>query len=337
MRCSAWLLVAFAALVACPFPARGQTIIRTGSGRSRNNDWRRKQLEKARKQAEQRKKTQEQIRKFEERRRKIKEEERKKAQEASSEAIKKAFDKGKEAYEEERYSVAYLHFSSVARCGLKDVAKMAAEARAKIAEIDGMAIAKLNQAEILLLKGSAAEAAKIFLEIVQDFPHGEPAKRARSRLRAVKSTPAVAASLRYSEGKSHDDAENYGEALNIYDEVVLRWPEEIAALRAKVAAKKIRQDPEKSEMAAEALELEAERRCPTIINIAMNFLINDDRDTARGKLDQIIQDYPGTTYAEQAIVALAAIAEERPKAALKILGLESDEEEEPKPEAPSAE
>jgi len=328
MRGSTWLMVVFAVLVASPSLALDSRY---------SNDWRRKQLEEARKEAEQRRKIQEQIRKIEERRRKIREAERKKAQKASIEAIKKAFEKGKTAYEEQLYSVAYLHFSSVSTCGVKEAAKMATEARTKVAEIEGMARAKLNEAEILLLKGQAAEAAKIFLEIAQDFPHGESAKRARSRLRAVKTTPAVAASLRYSQGKSHDDAENYGEALKIYDEVLLRWPEEIAALRAKVAARKIRQDPEKSEMANEALELEAERRCPTIINLAMNYLINDDRGSARARLNQVVQDYPGTSYAEQATAALEALTQEKPKIAIKLLGLESDEDEEPKPEAPSAE
>ncbi len=328
MRGSAWLMVSFAVLVASPSLALDLR---------QSNDWLTKQMAKDRAAAESRRKAQEQIRKIEERRRKIKEAERKKAQKESIEAIKKAFEKGKTAYEEQLYSVAYLHFSSVATCGMKEAAKMATEARTKVSEIDGMARAKLNQAEILLLKGQAAEAAKAFLEIVQDFPHGEPAKRARSRLRAVKTTPAVAASLRYSQGKSHDDAENYGEALKIYAEVLQRWPEEIAALRAKVASRKIRQDPEKCEMANEALELEAERRCPTVINLALNYLINDDRATARARLNQVIEDYPGTTYAEQATAALEALAQEKPKIALKLLSLDSDEEEEPKPEAPSAE
>ncbi|MHC4247840.1 MAG: hypothetical protein ACYS9X_01800 [Planctomycetota bacterium] len=320
MRGSAWLLAFLAALVASPSFARNSRY---------SSDWRRKQYEEAKAAAEQRKKLEEQMRKIEEKRKKLREAEQKKARKESLEAIKKAFEKGKTAYEEQLYSVAYLHLSSVASCGLKDAAKMATEARTKVLEIEGMARAKIDQAELLLLKGEAAEAAKAFLEIVQDFPHGEAAKRARTRLRAVKTTPAVAASLRYSQGKANEDAENYGEALKIYDEVVLRWPDEIAALRAKVAARKIRQDPEKSEMANEALELEAERKCPTILNLAKNYLINDDSAGASAKLKQVIQDYPGTTYAEQATAVLDALAEQEKKLALKLLSLGSEESEAP--------
>ncbi|MHC5056830.1 MAG: hypothetical protein ACYTKD_19265 [Planctomycetota bacterium] len=322
MRGSTWLLAFLAVLVACPSFARDSR---------HSRDSRRRQYEKARAEAEQRRKLEEQMRKIEERRKKLKEAERKKTQKESLEAIKKAFEKGKTAYEEQLYSVAYLHLSSVASCGLKDAAKMAAEARTKVLEIEGMARAKLDQAELLLLKGEAAEAAKAFLEIAQDFPHGEAAKRARTRLRAVKTTPAVAASLRYSQGKANEDAENYGEALKIYDEVVLRWPDEIAALRAKVAARKIRQDPEKSEMANEALELEAERKCPTILNLAKNYLINDDAAGASARLKQVVQDYPGTTYAEQATATLAALAQQEKKLAMKLLSLGSEDGSEAPP------
>ncbi len=311
MRGSGWLLVLLAALVACPHPARGATLDQLQALIDRSSI-----SQEAQKQLEDR------LRKIDERRQKKTTEDRKKAQKASIEALKKAFEKGKKAYDEQQYSVAYLHLSSVARSGLKEAAKMAAEARTKVLEIERMAQARTAQAELLLLKGKAAEAAKAFLGIVQDFPHGEAANRARNRLRALRTTPAVVASLRYSEGKAHEDAEDYGQALKIYDEVVQRWPEEIDALRAKVAARKIRQDPDKLEMAREALELEAERECPTVLNLAKNFLINGDSATARVKLNQVVQDYPDTSYAEQATGVLEALGRGQLKLAQALLDLE---------------
>lgn len=321
MRTSGWLLVSLAALVACPSPARGasssweqlQRLLNSGSA------------------ADQRAKLEAQLRKIDQLRRKKRAEEHKKAQAASAKAVEEAFKKGKKAYEEQLYSVAYLHLSSVAACGLKKVAKKAAEARRMVVEIEGMARAKIDQAELLVLRGRATEAAKAFLEIVQDFPHGEPAKRARRRLLALRTTPAVAASLRYSQGKAHEDAENYGQALKIYDEVVQRWPDEIAALRAKVAARKVRQNPEKSAMAREALELDAERKCPTILNLAKNYLMNGDKATARAKLAQIVQDFPDTSYAEQATATLDALGRQQVKLALALLDLEPTEQGESGP------
>ena len=96
------------------------------------------------------------LRRIDQRRKKKQAEERKKAKEMSLEAVKEAFEKGKKAYGEQLYSVAYLHFSSVASCGLGEAAKMAAEAKTKVIETEGMAGAKLESAELLLLKGEAA-------------------------------------------------------------------------------------------------------------------------------------------------------------------------------------
>ena len=302
MRGYGWFIVLLAALVACPRPARAV---------SSNWDRLRQLLNNSDIADSDRQRIEEQYRRINDQRKKQQAEARKASQKTSIEAIKEAFEKGKKAYEKQLYSEAYMHFSSVASCGAKEAAKMASEAKTRVLEIEGMAQAKLKRAELLLLKGEAAEAAKAFLEVVQDFPYGDAAKSAKARLLAIKITPAVAASLRYAEGKAHEDAESYGEALKIYDEVHKRWPDEIAALRAKVAARKIRQDPEKLEIAREALELEAERKCPTIINLAMNFLINEDAATAREQLNQVIRDYPGTSYAEQAAAALEAISNRR--------------------------
>jgi len=310
MRCSGWLLVFLAALIA--YPCRGQ-------GAEISLDQLRRMLEQSNLASEERRRLESQLRRLEAQRKKKIAEERKKAQQKSLKAIQQAFNEGKKAFDEKRYAVAYLHLSSVAECGLKSAASMAAEAKTKVLEMENMAKAKLDLAELSLLRGDATEAARLFLEVAQDFPHGEAAKRARSRLRAVKTTPAVAASLRYSEGKAHEDAENYKEALKIYDEVVERWPEELAALRAKVAAKKIRQDPEKRAMTREGVELEAERECPTLLNIAKNFLINGDKATARGKLGQVIEDYPGTSYADTAKAALDALSRGQVKVAMILL------------------
>ena len=321
MRKSGWLLALLSVLVACPSPARGASV---------SIDKLRQMLENSGLSGNDRKAMENQLRKLEQRRKKKVTDERKQAQKESLEAVKKSFEKGKKAFEEQRYSAAYLHLNSVAACGLKNAAKMAAEARSKVLQMEGMAKSKLDRAELLLLRGEGTEAAEVFLEVAREFPHGEAAKRARMRLRAVKTTPGVAASLRYSEGKAHEDAENYGRALKIYDEVVERWPEEIAALRAKVAARKVRQDPEKMAIARDALEFEAERECPTLLNLALNYLVNNDRPSARAKLEQVVHDYPDTSHAAQATAALEALDGERVKLAKALLSLDSEKGEGPK-------
>ncbi len=260
---------------------------------------------------------------------------RKEADKLSVEAIKAAFEKGKDAFQEERYAAAYLHFKSVASCGLGKAAKMAAEAKSKQLEIERMARDKLDEAEVLKLRRRQAEAAQVLVEVIESFPHCEAADQARTRLLGLKGTPSVAASLRYAEGKAQEDAESYAEALRVYDDVNRRWPGELAALRARVAARKIRADPEKTMLAREALQAEAERACPNLINMAWNYLANlstltaaDDQDPKAiedirsrtvKKLQVVLRDYPGTTYAQLASAAVEALSENNVELARALL------------------
>jgi tetratricopeptide (TPR) repeat protein len=232
------------------------------------------------------------------------------AQKESMEAIKATFEKGKEAYEQQRYGAAYLHFRTVASCRLKKAAKIISEAKAKVIEIEGLARAKLEQAEVMLRRGETTEAARMFVEVAESFPYSDQAQKATRRLHALRSTPSVAASLRYLEGKAQEDAESYWAALEIYDEVVGRWPDELAALRARVAARKIRSDPDKMALAREGMGAEAMRVCPTLLSLAESYLLNGDEAHAVEKLRQVVNDYPGTSYADRARAMLEALAPE---------------------------
>lgn len=296
-----WLLVALMMLAACPRAVALSYYAR------------RQELEKQR----ERQRYLNELRQLQDKRNKAREEKRKaeekEAAKKSLESMKAAFKKGEEALREQRYSVAYLHFNSVASAGAKGGSDLATKARAKAREIEAMAEAKLQLAKVLMMRHEMAEAAEAFLEVVENFGYCRSASEARVLLSRLRSTPSVAASLRYSDGKAQEDAENYLKALRIYDEVARRWPDELAALRARVAAKKVRRDPEKMVFHREALEAEAERKCPTLITMAKSFLMNlatleasEDPDAetmaelklqAVEKLQSVVREYPGTTYA----------------------------------------
>ena len=296
---------------------------RSNINRNRQDEQRRRQEEALRRRQQEIDRLREQRRIALEKRRK---EDTKKAEKESAEAIKAAYKKGEEAFREQRYSAAYLHFSSVASCASKskEAADLVAKAKAKAVEIEAMAEAKLELGRVLIMKGQSKEAAAALLEVVENFGYCPAARRARSLLQRLRSTPSVAASLRYSDGKAQEDAENYLEALRIYDEVIRRWPDELAALRSRVAARKVRRDPEKMATTRDALEDDADRRCPTLIAMAKSFLMNlealsaskgaDSQVTAElklqavEKLQSVTRDYPGTTYAKRAARAAEALS-----------------------------
>jgi TolA-binding protein len=318
----------------------------------RSQDARRRQEEARRRQEEALRRRREEIERLREQRRKEldkrRKEDTKKAEKESAEAIKAAFKKGEEAFREQRYSAAYLHFSSVASCASKskDSAALVAKAKAKAVEIEAMAEEKYQLGKVLMMKGQSKEAAAALLEVAESFGYCPAAKRARSLLLRLRSTPSVAASLRYSDGKAQEDAENYLEALRIYDEVMRRWPDELAALRARVASKKVRRDPEKMATRREAFEEDADRRCPTLIAMAKSFLMNLEvlaaskgdvseaaaelKLQAAEKLQRVIREYPGTTYAKRAAKAAEALSKNDIVGAKALLDAEPKGESEEK-------
>lgn len=218
----------------------------------------------------------------------------------SVKAIEEMFNKGSKAFQEKRYSAAYSYFEAVASSTLKEAAKRAAEANAKLLEIEAMAMAKLDEAQVLLYRGLRVQAVEALREVIMSFPYCEATREGKKKLSALASDPSVAAELRYVEGKAHEQAENYFEALKIYDDVINRWPEELAALRANAASRGIRKDPEKVAAAQEAMVVEAGRVAPGLLNMARNYMANEVKDRARRKLNEVISRYEGTDYAEEA-------------------------------------
>jgi hypothetical protein len=188
---------------------------------------------------------------------------------------------------------------------------MVQEARAKVLEIEAMAQGKVEEAEILMRARQEAAAAEILIGVVEGFPYTEAAKRAKSRLRSLMSYPRVAAGMRFSEAKAQEDAENYGEAVRIYEEVARRWPRTVPALKAEACLKRLKADPEKMAVIEAAKLVEAERVCPSLLTTAKNFIVNaenteSDQDRreflskARERLDRIVTEYSASTYAEEA-------------------------------------
>jgi outer membrane protein assembly factor BamD (BamD/ComL family) len=265
-----------------------------------------------------------QMQRIAQQREKERQKQRQEARKKSLQYIKEAYEKAKKAYSEKRYSAAYLHYMDVASSSLKAAAKISAEAKSKVLEIEAMALSRLEMAKILLLQNQPMQAADILQEVIRDFPYCDAADQAKSRLQGLRSVPSVAGSIAYSEAKAHEDAENYGKALEIYSMVMARWPDEIAALRARMAAGKIRQDPEKMELVKESTLLEAHRVCPTLINLAKSYIMNHERLRASErpdpdamkelrlqaseKLNQVVRDFPDTPYAEEAAKLLKSVS-----------------------------
>ena len=166
--------------------------------------------------------------------------------------------------------------------------------------IDGMARARVEQARVMLLQRRRVDAAVTLQCVVANFPFCEVAREARTRLRALKSSPSVAAAVRFSEGKAQETAGNHVDAYGIYEDVVRRWPYQLGAEEARRAMRDLRADEEKFEAIRAAKDEEIESQCTKRLLKARNFLANRMLGLARPEIDWILKNAPGTSFAEEA-------------------------------------
>ena len=232
---------------------------------------------------------------------------RKDAAKLSLKMVKSAFEKGKKAYSEERYSEAYLYFQDVVQSRHSGAHGIVGQAKTKLSEIDGMAASKVEQARMLLLQQRPVDAAVTLQYVVASFPFCKAAADARMHLRILKSSPSVAAAVRFAEGKAQEDADNYVEAYRIYEEVAKRWPYELGAEEARRAMRDLRADTEKFKAISEAKDEKIESECRKRLLKARNFLVNEMTELATRELEWIKKNAPDTSFAKEAEQLLSQI------------------------------
>ena len=230
-------------------------------------------------ESEESKKAKKLVEKARQKRAKEQAKQRKDAAKLSLKMVKSAFEKGKKAYSEERYSEAYLYFQDVVQSRHSGAHGIVGQAKTKLSEIDGMAASKVEQARMLLLQQRPVDAAVTLQYVVASFPFCKAAADARMHLRILKSSPSVAAAVRFAEGKAQEDADNYVEAYRIYEEVAKRWPYELGA---------------------------EEARRKRLLK-ARNFLVNEMTELATRELEWIKKNAPDTSFAKEAEQLLSQI------------------------------
>ncbi len=235
----------------------------------------------------------------------------KEASKLTLQMVKEAFEKGKEAYEEKRYSEAYLYFQDVAHSRHKGAASMVDQAKTRLAEIEGQARARVEQARIMLLQQRPVDAAVTLQYVVANFAYCAAAADARMHLRVLKSSRSVAAAVRFAEGKAQEEAGNYVEAYKTYEEVAQRWPYELGAEEARRAMRDLREDEEKFELIRAANDEEVEVQCRKRLLKAQNFLANKMPSLARPELEWILKhapESPASAQAEQLMFQIEALS-----------------------------
>jgi outer membrane protein assembly factor BamD (BamD/ComL family) len=177
----------------------------------------------------------------------------------------------------------------------------------KIEEIERLAEQKYQEAELLLLQGDYAAAAEAFSSIVTTFPFTETAKKADVKLRILRTTPKAAAAVLYADAMAEISAENYPAAVKLLRQIVEKYPDEVAALKARTKL----QEFEKSADVQAALKadsnLRADKVCPKWMSMAKNYVMNNQKDRAREYFLRVVAEFPQSAYADEAVKMLAEL------------------------------
>ncbi len=174
--------------------------------------------------------------------------------------------------------------------------------------------ARLARADELV--GSDPAGAVLLLDKMQeDFSGTELAKAARKKLSQLKRRPEVKAVLaeiaaRRNAGKALGKAEasikkgDYAKALKALDSVAEKYAGSELGEKAKAAAAALRADDEKM---AIAREQSAAKYCKGWLSMARSFARNGMNDKAREKYQEILDKFPGTSFAETAAAEMAKL------------------------------
>lgn len=247
------------------------------------------------------------ISKMQKRREKKAAENRKSASKMSLNLVKELFKKGETAFEEGDFPIAYAYFEVVASSQVTGAEQLRNQARERLTEIEAEAIARYDGADVKFRQGDYVPSALLLNEILDLFPYTSVADRARNMLRRLTARPDAAAAVMYAKGKRHEDAEDYVKAVEIYAEVVEQYPTQLDGMRAKIRLDKLRSDPEVIEILRRAREFEAYAEAPKLLNLGRNYLLNDQYDRAREKLDEIVRRFPDSPEATEARELLEAM------------------------------
>lgn len=230
----------------------------------------------------------------------------KQAAKMSLNLIKELYKKGETAYKEGDFPAAYSYFRMVGESTVTGAESLREKSRERLAEMEAEAIARYDEADVRFRQGNYVKSALLLGEIEDAYPYTSVADKARSMLRKLTARPEAAAAVLYGRGRQHEDAEDYARAVNIYKEASEKYPEEWDGMRAKIRLDKLLSEPEVIEALRRAREFEAADEAPRLINLARNYLFNEQYDRAAEKLRELIGRFPDSAEGKAAKEALVA-------------------------------
>lgn len=191
---------------------------------------------------------------------------------------------------------------SVSMATVTGAEDLADQARNRLQDLEDMAKKKLDEAADAEIKQDFAGEAGILLFVIEQLAITKSADIAQKRFTSLRSKPEVAAYEMLKKAQDFEAVPNITEAVRVYEDLATnpRFEHSIPALQAKRKLDTLNADDQTRAKLKNELDAKAAKEAPQMFSTAKNYVANNMPKDAIAKLEQIMQKFPNTTYAEEA-------------------------------------
>lgn len=224
-------------------------------------------------------------------------------------SIKELFAKAEDAWKNKRVKEAGDLYSSVSLASVLGSEQMVETSRGRIIELEDMAKDHLKNADDADLKRDYVKEVEELTFVVRELRRTKTSDVALRRLGALKSHPEVAGHVEIAQAEALEGEGKLTEAVAIYTNVSLnpRYDNSIPSLKAKRKLDELNKNDATRERLKSELDAKAEKEAPVLLNSAKNYVANSMPKLAIEKLQQVVDKFPGTKYAEEAKKQIAGL------------------------------
>ncbi|MGD0090015.1 MAG: hypothetical protein ABSE73_08850 [Planctomycetota bacterium] len=216
--------------------------------------------------------------------------------------IKETFAKAEESWKNQKYAEAGQGYTSVAMATVAGAEEMVETSRGRLQEMEDLAKTHLKGADDNDLKRDYAKEVEELALVVREFGLTQSLETARRRMINLKSRPEVAGIVALEGAAALETDGKLEEAIKVYKDIATnaRYENSAAALSARRKLEELDKNPDTHAKIKAAADAKADKEGPMWLRRAQNFVLNGKPKEAIAQLQQIIEKFPDSKYAEEA-------------------------------------
>lgn len=217
-------------------------------------------------------------------------------------SIKEMFAKAEDSWKNTKYCEAGALYASVSLATVPGSEQMVETSRGRMVELEDLAKTHLKNADDADLKRDYVKQVEELALINREFTATKTREVALRRLVNLKSRPEVSGHVEIAQAEGLEADGKLMEAITAYTSIATnpRYENSVAALKAKRKLDELNTNETTREKIKLETDAKADREAPILLASAKNFVSNNLPKQAIEKLQQVIDKYPDSKYAEDA-------------------------------------